>query len=189
MCLALIVGVVLWGSYAQRFNDQGKLSYEPNVACIKGSPYGKVLALALQGPIDFYWHMGASHEHTAELNGGHGHDHGDDCDHCHGNGHSHDGNHNHGAGHDFEVVHGDGAVDVQPAEAQVVEQDNGPLRERAKKMMRRMEATAHRRTDSKPMTPAHPPGRRMASKSCLSPTGMEMRIFMSSMPMAPAKGS
>ena len=62
MCCALIGGVGLWGGMAKKFNAADELSYTPNVACMKGSPYGKVLGLAMQGPIDFYWHKGKTHQ-------------------------------------------------------------------------------------------------------------------------------
>ena len=64
----MLLGVALWCGFATRFNAEKKLSYEPNPGSVKGSPYGKVLALAMQGPIDFYWHQGQTHEHVVTLN-------------------------------------------------------------------------------------------------------------------------
>lgn len=104
----LVVGVGLWGGFAQHFNKLDKLSYEPNIATIKGSPYGKVLALAMQGPIDFYWHQGQTHEHASILNN---HVHDENCTDCgsHGEAHGHDhsghGHAHHHHGHDHGHDH------------------------------------------------------------------------------------
>ena len=62
--LILVAGMVLWVGYSQRFSKENKLSYEPNVACLKGSSYGKILSLAMLGSIYFYWTKGSSHEHA-----------------------------------------------------------------------------------------------------------------------------
>lgn len=45
---------------------------------INTSPYGEVIAMAMQGPIDIYWHGGAD-DHCNEE----GHVHGEHCDHDH----------------------------------------------------------------------------------------------------------
>lgn len=150
MFLTLIAGVALWGGYAQRFNSEGKFEYEPNVACIKGSPYGKVLALAMQGSIDFYWHKGVSHDHSEVLAAENPHHEGcaDGCDHDHE--------------HDFKTVtetqheHGeDCGCGSHGGQTQVVRQEAEPLRERAKNLIKKMAASAHRRTDDRPISPAH----------------------------------
>lgn len=82
----LVVGAGLWVATAKSLELSTKLDYTPNVLTIKGSPYGKVLALAMQGPIDSYWHYGQTHEHVDILNaedGSEAHDHGHDHDHSH----------------------------------------------------------------------------------------------------------
>ncbi len=131
------MGLVLWCGMALKFEAEDKLSYEPNVACLKGSPYGKVLALALQGPIDFYWHKGTTHEHSALLGDDSDHDHGHhhhagcsvDCDH----GHDH-----HHADHSLKPTTGD-----------------EPLHIRSKQKMKELEAAAHRKTDGNSLSPGH----------------------------------
>ena len=155
--LALFAGVALWAGYAKQFNAEGKFEYEPNVACVKGSPYGKVLALAMQGEIDFYWHDGSSHEHAETLNAAH--HHGDGHHHNHGHG---DHSHEHSPSHDFQteqVSEHDAGCECCPGESPqeetIVEEKPKPLRERAKKAIKMMAATAHRRTDNKPLSPAH----------------------------------
>lgn len=150
--LILVAGMVLWVGYSQRFSKENKLSYEPNVACLKGSPYGKILALAMQGSIDFYWHKGSSHEHAEVLaDGDHHHDH----DHYH-----HDHHHDHD--HDFYTLtedHGEKSNrTLKPSEHVGKHLDvkkREPLRVRATKIIRKMAATAHRRTDDKQLTTAH----------------------------------
>jgi len=60
------VGAWVWLSLALR--DRGGLDMTPNIASIGMSPYGKTLALVVQGPIDAYWHVGEDdhdHEHEA----------------------------------------------------------------------------------------------------------------------------
>ena len=64
---ALVVGTGLWVGNAVSLDRKGELDYTPNVATVKGSPYGKVLALAMQGPIDFYWHDGQTHDDAYAL--------------------------------------------------------------------------------------------------------------------------
>ena len=102
----------------------------------------------MQGSIDFYWHKGASHEHSAVLNAEHKHDDscGDGCD------------HDHSGGYDFQPIqeHGEGCdCGAHGEEEKVASIPNDPLRERATKLIKKMAATAHRRTDNKPLTPAH----------------------------------
>ncbi len=78
---------VAWGWQAVRLREAGGLDREPNVLSLGSSPYGKTLAMAIQGPVDNYWHqssdrvVGASgetggHEH---VHGAGGHVHGEGC--------------------------------------------------------------------------------------------------------------
>lgn len=83
--VGLTLGTGLWLFNAKNLNDQGLLDYTPNVATLKASPYGKILALAMQGPIDFYWHEGQTHAdahvHRAGEEGHHDHSSDVDSDH------------------------------------------------------------------------------------------------------------
>ena len=171
-CSTLLLGVGLWGGMAKKFDAENKLSHEPNVACIKGSPYGKVLALAMQGPIDFYWHKGKTHEDeiilSADQKSGHEHDEhcADGCD-DHG-GHNHIG-HNHGSQEQVqeqeqeqEQVHSsqehaeDCGCEVHGADAnRMLAAQRDPLHIRAKTQIKKMAAAAHRKTDGKPLSSAH----------------------------------
>ncbi len=65
------------------------LCVPPNPLGIKMSPYGEVIAMAMQGPIDLYWHAGSDechdpncteHHHHGGATGSATHDHDDDCD-------------------------------------------------------------------------------------------------------------
>jgi len=126
MCCALVVGVGLWGGMAKKFNAADELSYEPNVACVKGSPYGKVLGLAMQGPIDFYWHKGKTHEDAVILkDSSNKHQHGEDCG-C------------------------DAHANNQP-----VDKKSDPICTRAKQQIKRMVANTHRQTNGQPLSPQH----------------------------------
>lgn len=126
ICAALFMGAVLWIGMATKFKSEEKLSYEPNVACIKGSPYGKVFALAIQGPIDVYWHEGETHQHSA-INRRHHHD---GCsDGCQG--------HHHGSGAAVEFNQEVGAI------------------QSLKENLKRLEAATFQRNNSKAMAPIH----------------------------------
>ena len=123
MCSALIMGAAM----AIKFASEDKLSYEPNVACLKGSPYGKIFALAMQGPIGFYWHEGKTHEHASILADDHEH-HAGCADGCHGHGVK---------------------ADPEPVKKDV------PLHEWAQQEIRQMDASAHRTTNGEPLSTAH----------------------------------
>lgn len=148
ICCTLALGAGLWGAMAQKFNAEDQLSYEPNVACMKGSPYGKILALAMQGPIDFYWHEGSTHEDEAVLKAEHKDDEScaDGCDdhtgHDHAQANSEHGE-NCGCG-----AHGE-------EESILVTRIEQPLHKRAKLQIKKMAASAHRRTNGQPISEAH----------------------------------
>lgn len=162
VCCTLAVGAGLWGSMAQKFDAEDSLSYEPNVACVKGSPYGKVLALAVQGPIDFYWHSGMTHTDAETLNAldsGRAEGCSAGCtDGCDDHGHSHDhAGHDHDHGHDHSDHGEDCGCPAHTEKAKVVVSrgDQKPFHQRAKQQVREMAAFAHRKTDNRPLTPAH----------------------------------
>ena len=152
---------------ARKLDAENRFSHEPNVGCIKGSPYGKVLALAMQGPIDFYWHKGKSHEDEVILAADKksGHEHGEHCaDSCDDHsGHDHVG-HNHEAPeqvlalsqtHPQEHAE-DCGCEVHSADAnRVVTAQGDPFHIRAKTQIKKMAAAAHRKTDGKPLSPEH----------------------------------
>ena len=155
MCLALLVGMALWSGMAYKFDSQDKLSYEPNVACIKGSPYGKIFALAMQGPISFYWHEGTSHQHSELL--------ADDQDHDHGHNHASHDHHDHHGHHDHHDHHGHGSdcSDTcsghhEVISAEVVNVDDAiPFVTKAQLSIKQMEAYTHRKTNKAPLSTAH----------------------------------
>ena len=128
ICCALVTGAALWGGMAVKFASEDKLSYEPNVACLKGSPYGKIFALAMQGPIGFYWHEGKTHEHASILADDHEH-HAGCADGCH---------EHHAAATGVELTEG-----------------NVPFRVRTQEKIKQMEAAAHRKTNGEPLSAAH----------------------------------
>lgn len=134
--VTLVVGGLLCGGGARQLSADGRLNFEPNVACLKGSPYGKVLALAMQGPIGVYFHKGQSHATSEVLNGekevsveGRVEEHAEGC----GCG-AHDEDEDDKAG---------------PIVAEL------PFHVRAKKHLQKMDAYAHRKTDGQPMSEAH----------------------------------
>ncbi|MBK1830349.1 hypothetical protein JIN77_06410 [Verrucomicrobiaceae bacterium R5-34] len=160
-----LLGLTLWGGLASQFEAEDKLTFEPNPGCVKGSPYGKVLALAMQGPIDFYWHQGQTHEHIHILNADDHHD--DGCANCgpecesKTSGDSHvahahsDHDHSHGHDHDHEQADSCGCCPEEPAPQMVTAETHKPLHTLAKERIEKMEAVAHRKTNGKPLSPAH----------------------------------
>jgi hypothetical protein len=51
-----VTGVALWSYGATRLSADGDFDYRPNPLGLKMSPYGQVIALAVQGGIDSDWH-------------------------------------------------------------------------------------------------------------------------------------
>ena len=84
-----LAGAGMWYFAGTTLNEEGRFENQPNPLGIKRSPYGQVLAMAIQTPIDGDWHGGLEvHDHDSD--GGHHHgdhdhhasDHGDH-DHAH----------------------------------------------------------------------------------------------------------
>lgn len=73
--LLAVTGVALWSYAAAKLAGGGNFDYRPNPLGLKMSPYGQVIALAVQGEIDSDWHGvgigGTDHVCTTC-----GHDHG-----------------------------------------------------------------------------------------------------------------
>ncbi len=130
--IACVLGGVLWGGIGNVLNREGRFSFNPNIASLKGSPYGKVLALAMQGPIGLYFHKGESHETLEALGKPHVHEDGHVCFENHEE-------HQHAEKHESEKH---------------VESEE-PLHIRAKEQIKKMQAYAHRKTDGEALTPAH----------------------------------
>ncbi len=101
-----IAGAGLWSFSGSQLASQGKFEAKPNPLGLKMSPYGQVIAMAFQTPIDRDWHGGievhdvlTEHDH-GDSDGTHGHDHGHDhsgCSHEHGLCEHSDCDHDHGA--------------------------------------------------------------------------------------------
>ena len=135
----LVLGLSLWVGLAVVLQDEDRLDFEPNVACLKGSPHGKVIALAMQGPIGLYFHQGESHETAEALDDEHDHverDDGRSVEHAPGCG---------CGAHEEEVDDGETGSFLTPS----------PLHLRAKDQIKKMQAYAHRRTEGQPISAAH----------------------------------
>lgn len=52
-------GALAWGAMARSLAVEDSLQVPSNPLGIKRSPYGEVFAMAMQGPIDLYWHGGS----------------------------------------------------------------------------------------------------------------------------------
>ncbi|MBB5352363.1 hypothetical protein HNR46_002608 [Haloferula luteola] len=99
-----VSGGSLWAWSAQQLDTKGRFESHPNPLGIQRSPYGQVIAMAFQAPVDKDWHGGIEiHEHD--------HDHAPDPDHDHDHeeAHSdhHDDGHDHDHDHDHEEAHSD----------------------------------------------------------------------------------
>ena len=79
-------GLFAWAGTTHALKSDGLLEFEPNVLSLKGSPFGRTVAVAMRGPVDTYWNAGGSHEHCehgcsgsgcTHASHGHGEDHSD----------------------------------------------------------------------------------------------------------------
>lgn len=77
-----ISGVALWSYGASRLAAGGEFDYRPNPLGLKTSPYGAIVALAMQGGIESDWH--GTMESDAPACATCGHHHGPEGDACHG---------------------------------------------------------------------------------------------------------
>jgi hypothetical protein len=75
-------GALAWALTARHVATHSELAAPLNAMGINRSPYGEVFAMAMQSPIDTYWHGSGVEDH------GNGHVCGPDCDHDHD--HDHD---------------------------------------------------------------------------------------------------
>ncbi|GAA5484415.1 hypothetical protein [Haloferula sargassicola] len=82
-----LTGAGLWTYAGARLAHEGKFEFQPNPLGIKRSPYGQVIAMAFQAPVDKDWHGGI------EVHGLGGHD---DHDHDHAHAADHPGEDDHG---------------------------------------------------------------------------------------------
>jgi len=76
-----VSGLALWSFAAGRLAGEGEFDYRPNPLGLKMSPYGQVIALAVQGGIDADWHgiETASAGHSCSHCGGGHAGHKDGC--------------------------------------------------------------------------------------------------------------
>ena len=80
-------GVVVWGVVAPSIARNSELNAPVNPFGINRSPYGEVIAMAMQGSIDTYFHSGVTHHHDEHCAPG--------CDHDHEAEHDHDDHDDH----------------------------------------------------------------------------------------------
>ncbi len=130
-------GALVWGLNARQMATHPELAAPLNPMGINRSPYGEVFAMAMQSPIDVYWHgSGAEGDHHD-----HDHDHACDgsCGHDHDHDHDHDGHCDH-CDHDQETA--------EPAEP-------SSWRDRYVAFLSGIDRGLSARTNPKPITPAH----------------------------------
>lgn len=95
----MVPGAIACALTAPLLVKNPQLDIPLNPMGINGSPYGEVFAMAMQSPIDDYFHAGTNgeiHSHAPGDDHDHDHDHEDHSDHDHGAEHVHDENCNHG---------------------------------------------------------------------------------------------
>lgn len=56
ICILALAGAAVWMYSGSRLEQSGAFNFEPNPLGIKQSPYGQVIAMAIQGRIDNDWH-------------------------------------------------------------------------------------------------------------------------------------
>jgi hypothetical protein len=57
------LGLAAWAVAGRSLKQDGEFNYAPNVLHLKGSPFGRTIAMAMQGPADVYFHEGQAHNH------------------------------------------------------------------------------------------------------------------------------
>lgn len=95
-----LTGAMFWGICGSKLNEQGHFTADPNPLGIKRSPYGQVLARAIQMPIDADWH-GVLEIHGGPASNDHHDCKGEDCDH-----HDHDSHDHNDCDHEGCKDHG-----------------------------------------------------------------------------------
>ncbi|MCW1884455.1 hypothetical protein OKA04_06910 [Luteolibacter flavescens] len=78
-----VSGVALWSYGAARLAGGGDFDFRPNPLGLKTSPYGQVIALAMQGGIESDWHGTMEVGVPTAACSACGHHHGPDGDFCH----------------------------------------------------------------------------------------------------------
>lgn len=59
-------GALAWTLNSRTLAQESSMLIPSNPMGVKMSPYGEVIAMAMQGPIELYWHAGAGHDHQHE---------------------------------------------------------------------------------------------------------------------------
>lgn len=72
------LGLAAWAGAGKSLHEREAFKFTPNVFSLKGSPFGRTLAMAMQGPADVYFHQGEGHDHSS----GHKHAPGEGCATC-----------------------------------------------------------------------------------------------------------
>lgn len=75
-----IAGFALWSYAGNQLKNGGSFDYHPNPMGLKMSPYGQVIAMAIQTPIDADWH-GAIEVHDLPVDDEPEHQHHEGCEH------------------------------------------------------------------------------------------------------------
>ncbi|MFD0894093.1 hypothetical protein KBB96_02875 [Luteolibacter ambystomatis] len=76
-------GALVWLAASRPLGQDDSLKLPPNPFGVKCSPYGEVFAMAMQGPIDTYWHGGEECHDENCTDPSHHHHHDGDADHDH----------------------------------------------------------------------------------------------------------
>ncbi len=145
------LGMALW-AYGARQLDARKpgatvsMRFKPNPLGLKMSAYGQVIGMAMQGPIDLFWHEGEAHDHD--------HDHGGhdaDCEECRDSDLA-----DHAADNCPDCgSHDDQHASDCPHDVQIASTASAPLRKKAKDYLSMLGSAANHRTNPHANTEAH----------------------------------
>lgn len=139
--LALALSGIGLAALGARGSREG-FSFQPNPLGVKGSSYGAVLAMAMQAPIDTYWHGGSEdHSHCD-------HDHGV-CTHDHDHDHDHDEEE---ADHDHE---GEGGHHHEEEEEKILVASPASWNGRLTNYLESLESAVNARTNPRAVSDAH----------------------------------
>jgi hypothetical protein len=119
-------GAVMLSFSAHHMARNPELDTPLNPLGINRSPYGEVVAMAAQGPIDTYFHNGSGHDH----------------DHDHTHDHDHSGQHDHDHDHEHNT-------------AQSSKKGSAALPDQLRGFIDRLAAASSARNNPRPVTSAH----------------------------------
>jgi hypothetical protein len=162
-----IAGFGLWSYAGSQLKNNGNFEYDPNPLGLKRSPYGQVIAMAIQAPIDADWHGGLEiHDMPPAPGESHDEDHACEDEHCdhdhsvaqdeHGSCGDPDCDHDHGhVGHDHALAENKEHAGHEGCSDPHCTSDHGASDPAPRSLISRLSKAVTQRTNHHPPSPAH----------------------------------